>query len=347
MCWEGKDVIKTGREMVDEVRAVYAAGARLERSHRPRHAASGPPRLGQPFSGRIAPRSIALLISPAGQIVSRVSMTKSGRFNTCLLTSRARGETGQPSTARLSKRSALHGTVVERLSVCHVAGCLASHPRAGVGGWFRPNHPMLLLLPLVHASAGSVTGAAARQPSAVVIGGGWAGFGAAWGLAQRGVAVTVLEASSDAVGGLAAGWRGPDGLPVELGIHGFWRSYSNCFRLCEQIGLSEDEVFTQWATPALYTRDGLSVAAPIFGDLPRLPTPLGSAVFPKFERLSVRRCPPAQYPQPPLRSCATLPCVLVLLCVWRSLLTARQPSGCCTSLSTLMAARRRGSGTTA
>ena len=25
MCWEGKDVIKVGREMVDEVRAVYAA----------------------------------------------------------------------------------------------------------------------------------------------------------------------------------------------------------------------------------------------------------------------------------------------------------------------------------
>ena len=25
MCWEGKDVIKTGRTMVDEVRAVYAA----------------------------------------------------------------------------------------------------------------------------------------------------------------------------------------------------------------------------------------------------------------------------------------------------------------------------------
>jgi len=25
MCWEGKDVIKTGRAMVDEVRAVYAA----------------------------------------------------------------------------------------------------------------------------------------------------------------------------------------------------------------------------------------------------------------------------------------------------------------------------------
>ena len=58
-----------------------------------------------------------------------------------------------------------------------------------------------------------MTPAVARQPTAVVIGGGWAGFGAAWGLAQRGVAVTVLEASSDAVGGLAAGWKGPDAGP--------------------------------------------------------------------------------------------------------------------------------------
>ena len=132
-----------------------------------------------------------------------------------------------------------------------------------------------------------VVAAAPAPQKAVVIGGGWAGFGAAWGLAQRGVDVTVLEASAEAVGGLAAGWAGPDGRPVELGIHGFWRSYSNCFRLCEQIGLSIDDVFTDWATPALYTKEGLSVAAPIFGDLPRLPTPLGSALFPKFERLSL------------------------------------------------------------
>merc|ERR1719238_2539606 len=86
----------------------------------------------------------------------------------------------------------------------------------------------------------------AAAPTAVVVGGGWAGFGAAWGLAQRGIDVTVLEASSEAVGGLAAGWSGPDGRPVELGIHGFWRSYANCFRLCEQIGLSIDDVFTDW-----------------------------------------------------------------------------------------------------
>ena len=99
-----------------------------------------------------------------------------------------------------------------------------------------------------------MTPAVARQPTAVVIGGGWAGFGAAWGLAQRGVAVTVLEASSDAVGGLAAGWKGPDGLPVELGIHGFWRSYSNCFRLCDQIGLSRK--LSGWIVSTLRSMTG-------------------------------------------------------------------------------------------
>ena len=126
----------------------------------------------------------------------------------------------------------------------------------------------------------------AGAPSVVVIGGGWAGFGTAWGLAQRGVPVTLLEASSKAVGGLAAGWSGPDGRPVELGIHGFWRSYKNCFRLVEQLGLPLDSVFTPYASPALYTASGLSVVAPVFGDLPRLPTPLGTALYPSFSRLS-------------------------------------------------------------
>lgn len=40
----------------------------------------------------------------------------------------------------------------------------------------------------------------------VVIGGGWAGFGAASHLASAGVKVTLLEAQSSA-GGLAAGWE--------------------------------------------------------------------------------------------------------------------------------------------
>lgn len=40
----------------------------------------------------------------------------------------------------------------------------------------------------------------------VVVGGGWAGFGAASHLAASGVKVTLLEAQPSA-GGLAAGWK--------------------------------------------------------------------------------------------------------------------------------------------
>lgn len=40
----------------------------------------------------------------------------------------------------------------------------------------------------------------------VVVGGGWAGFGAASQLARAGVKVTLLEAQPSA-GGLAAGWE--------------------------------------------------------------------------------------------------------------------------------------------
>ena len=75
-----------------------------------------------------------------------------------------------------------------------------------------------LVTPSQHARACGPVLCAAPQPKAVVVGGGWAGFGAAWGLAQRGWDVTVLEASDKAVGGLAAGWTGPDGRNVELGM---------------------------------------------------------------------------------------------------------------------------------
>lgn len=141
------------------------------------------------------------------------------------------------------------------------------------------------MLWLSAGAASLVAPATGSNPNAVVIGGGWAGFGAAWGLSCRGYSVTVLEASKEAVGGLAAGWADPSGRPIELGIHGFWRSYTNVFRLIEQLELDPSQVFTPYASPALYTKDGLSTVAPVFGDLPRLPTPLGSALYPQFERL--------------------------------------------------------------
>eukprot|EP00903_Cladosiphon_okamuranus_P014865 g13764.t2 len=121
----------------------------------------------------------------------------------------------------------------------------------------------------------------------VVVGGGWAGFGAASQLARAGVKVTLLEAQSSA-GGLAAGWETAKCNRVEVGIHGFWRSYRNIDRLIsEELKLDPRRVFTGYERSALHTKDGLSVVAPILGELPRLPAPLGPALYPMFSRLGL------------------------------------------------------------
>ena len=64
---------------------------------------------------------------------------------------------------------------------------------------------------------------------AVVIGGGIAGLAAATTLAERGVAVTVLEREPQ-LGGRVASWpiTLPDGtrLLMERGFHAFFRQYS-------------------------------------------------------------------------------------------------------------------------
>lgn len=57
--------------------------------------------------------------------------------------------------------------------------------------------------------------------TAVVVGGGWAGFGAAHALTKLGFSVTVLDASPSP-GGLSTGFRTAQGRPVEAGIKGFW-----------------------------------------------------------------------------------------------------------------------------
>ena len=54
------------------------------------------------------------------------------------------------------------------------------------------------------------------KPTAVVVGGGWAGFGAAWQLLKHGFDVTLLDASQNP-GGLSAGWRTANGRAVEAG----------------------------------------------------------------------------------------------------------------------------------
>eukprot|EP00466_Bigelowiella_natans_P014405 jgi/Bigna1/85279/estExt_fgenesh1_pg.C_30133 len=154
----------------------------------------------------------------------------------------------------------------------------------------------------------SSTSLSHEVPHVVIVGGGWAGFGAAEalsGFVEKGaLKVTLLEASARGPGGLAAGWKTPKGRPVEVpvvGLHGFWRNYRNIDRLVtEVLGLSGDKSpFTPYTESSLFTsnknHDGnrkggdsspppssLSVVAPVLGSLPRLPAPLGSAVWPSF-----------------------------------------------------------------
>jgi len=85
------------------------------------------------------------------------------------------------------------------------------------------------------------SGARERVPEpvrAVVVGGGLAGCAAATVLAERGVAVTVLE-RNDYLGGRAGAWteRFPDGRPFEMerGFHAFFRQYYNLRNLLRRI----------------------------------------------------------------------------------------------------------------
>eukprot|EP00741_Cyanophora_paradoxa_P014092 tig00020734_g13603.t1 len=114
-----------------------------------------------------------------------------------------------------------------------------------------------------------------------VIGAGWAGLGAAYHLAKQGYEVSLLEAAAQP-GGLVAGWRTAGGRPVEAGIHGFWYPYRNIFGLCRELGI---QPFTDWTRSSQYSPKGLEVESPIFQDLPRLPTPLGTFIYTKFKRL--------------------------------------------------------------
>ena len=115
----------------------------------------------------------------------------------------------------------------------------------------------------------------------VVIGAGWAGLGATYHLARQGYDVTLLEAAPYP-GGLVAGWKTPGGRSIEGGIHGFWYPYRNIFSLVKELKL---DPFTPFTRSAQYSPAGLEVESPIFQDEPRLPTPLGTFIYTRFQRL--------------------------------------------------------------
>lgn len=124
-------------------------------------------------------------------------------------------------------------------------------------------------------------GPMAQSPRVIVVGAGWAGLGATHHLAQQGYEVILLEAGPHP-GGLVSGWRTPAGRGVEAGIHGFWYPYRNIFALFDALGL---DPLTPWTRSAQYSPAGLEVTSPIFQDQPRLPMPLGTFLYPDFQRL--------------------------------------------------------------
>jgi isorenieratene synthase len=80
-------------------------------------------------------------------------------------------------------------------------------------------------------------GALKSRPEVAVVGGGIAGLTAATGLAERGVAVEVIE-SEDYLGGRVGGWTERDGdadLAMNRGFHAFFRQYYNLRALLRRI----------------------------------------------------------------------------------------------------------------
>ena len=120
---------------------------------------------------------------------------------------------------------------------------------------------------------------------AVVIGAGWAGWGAAKALCEAGVRVTLLDGMADPTG--TTPLTTASGKPFEAGTRGFWKDYPNINALTAELGLKQ--VFTDFTSSAFWSPEGLEATAPVFGDGPQLPSPLGQAfaTINNFKRLPV------------------------------------------------------------
>mmetsp|Transcript_6337 Transcript_6337/g.12847 ORF Transcript_6337/g.12847 Transcript_6337/m.12847 type:complete len:682 (+) Transcript_6337:109-2154(+) len=112
-----------------------------------------------------------------------------------------------------------------------------------------------------------------------VIGGGWAGYSLCESISTNnlptergsrgGIEIIMLDASKQAKGGLAGGYRDEtkNNRPVEAGIHGFWREYRNTFDIMESIeGVKVDEVLGGFSPSVLYSKNGKVAVAPVLLD---------------------------------------------------------------------------------
>ena len=119
----------------------------------------------------------------------------------------------------------------------------------------------------------------------VVIGAGWAGWGAAKALCEAGSRVTLIDGMPDPTG--ISPITTKSGKPFEAGTRGFWKDYPNINALTDELGVGD--IFTEFTTSAFWSPDGLEATAPVFGDAPQWPSPLGQmvATITNFTRLPI------------------------------------------------------------
>ena len=124
------------------------------------------------------------------------------------------------------------------------------------------------------------------QSHVVVVGAGWAGWGAAKALCEAGVRVTLIDGMPDPTGSQPT--TTASGKPFEAGTRGFWKDYPNIDALTAELGLGS--IFTDFTTSAFWSPEGLEAKAPVFGDAVALPSPLGQAfaTVNNFKRLPVQ-----------------------------------------------------------
>lgn len=97
-----------------------------------------------------------------------------------------------------------------------------------------------------HIPDGPRTPLGGTAPRVVVVGGGLAGLAASTILAERGAAVTLLEAAPH-LGGKVGGWTtkvGDDVVSVEHGFHGYFHQYANLRALLGRAGALTPEAFS-------------------------------------------------------------------------------------------------------
>jgi len=143
------------------------------------------------------------------------------------------------------------------------------HSRARINSRVKCSAPRLRL-PTALSEGASGASSIDKKLRVVVVGGGWAGYSFCESISTNNISgdndveITLLDASKQAKGGLAGGFRSSSGRPVEAGIHGFWREYRNTFDIMEGIeGVNVDDVLGDFTPSVLYSKNGKVAVAPV------------------------------------------------------------------------------------